>query len=200
MNPHEPLLILASGSPRRRELLSLLNLPFEVRASDADESTPEDWEPEKIVTELALRKARAVVDSMTSEKAVVIGSDTIVVLDGRVLGKPADAEEAAHMLRSLSGRKHEVYTGLACIEVPEQPSRTLVSCSRAEVTMRHISGTEIAAYIATGEPMDKAGSYAVQGLGAVFVERIEGDYHAIVGLPVALLYAMLEQLDIKALA
>ncbi len=200
MNRHEPLLILASGSPRRRELLSLLNLPFEVRPSDADESTPEDWEPAKIVTELALRKARAVIGGELSDNAVVIGSDTIVVLDGQVLGKPANAEEAAGMLRRLSGRKHEVYTGLACIGLSEQPLRTLSGYSSAGVTMREISDSEIAAYIATGEPMDKAGSYAVQGLGAVFVEHIEGDYHAIVGLPVALLYHMLTRLGAKALA
>lgn len=199
MNRHEPLLILASGSPRRRELLSLLNLPFEVRPSDADESTPEDWKPEKIVTELALRKARAVIGTEMPENAIVIGSDTIVVLDGQVLGKPANAEEAAGMLRRLSGRQHDVYTGLACIGVPEQPARTLSGYRSASVTMRAISDSEIAAYIATGEPMDKAGSYAVQGLGAVFVERIEGDYHAIVGLPVALLYHMLARLGANAL-
>ncbi|OWA33231.1 septum formation protein Maf [Saccharibacillus sp. O16] len=200
MNQHEPLLILASGSPRRRELLSLLNLPFDVRPSDADERTPEDWEPEKIVTELALRKARVVIDDRESEGAIVIGSDTIVVLEGQVLGKPADAEEAAAMLRLLSGRRHQVYTGLACIQHPEHPERTLVGYSRADVTMRPIAETEIAAYVATGEPMDKAGSYAVQGLGAVFVERIEGDYHAIVGLPLALLYTMLARLGVKTLA
>lgn len=197
MNPQEGLLILASGSPRRRELLALLNRPFEVRPSDADENVPADWEPERIVKELALRKARTVASTERSAHSVVIGSDTIVVLDGRVLGKPTDVSDAEQMLRSLSGRTHDVYTGLACIG--DSGRRELCAFSRASVTMREIKESEITAYVAGGEPMDKAGSYAVQGLGAVFVERIEGDYHTIVGLPIALLYDMLGEFGIRAL-
>ncbi|MDO3410184.1 Maf family protein [Saccharibacillus sp. CPCC 101409] len=198
MNEQKRLLLLASGSPRRRELLALLGLPFEVRVSDADESTPEEWTPERIVTELARRKAEAVAAAADASGAVVIGSDTIVVLDGTVLGKPEDGRQAAEMLRSLSGRTHDVYTGVACIGIPD--GRIFSDFSRSRVTMREIRETEIEAYIASGEPMDKAGSYAVQGLGAVFIERIEGDYHAIMGLPLNLLHGMLEQFGIRALA
>ncbi|WP_310551422.1 Maf family protein [Paenibacillus glufosinatiresistens] len=194
----ERMLLLASGSPRRRELLALLNLPFEVIPSDADETTPEGWSPEEIVTALAVRKAEAVAAGSAGREAVVIGSDTIVVLDGKVLGKPADETEAAAMLSRLSGRTHEVFTGVACIGLPEGKIRT--GFTRARVSMRNIDGREIAAYVATGEPMDKAGAYAVQGLAAVFIERIEGDYHGIVGLPIYLLHGLLQEFGISALA
>ncbi|MEJ8303142.1 Maf family protein [Saccharibacillus sacchari] len=198
MNQLDKPLILASGSPRRRELLSLLNLPFEVKVSDADESVPEKWSPERIVQELALRKARAVIAEGVPEDAVIIGSDTIVVLEGIVLGKPTDEADAKRMLNALSGHTHQVYTGLACIQGSGE--HELSNFSQASVTMRNITESEIEAYVAGGEPMDKAGSYAVQGLGAVFVERIEGDYHTIVGLPIAALYRMLGQFGIHALA
>lgn len=197
MTQPDKLLILASGSPRRRELLSLLNLPFEVKVSDADESVPTEWPPERIVQELALRKARAVIAEGVPPEAVVIGSDTIVVSEGVVLGKPTDETDAKRMLITLSGHTHQVYTGLACIQGSGE--RELLHFSRAGVTMREITESEIEAYVAGGEPMDKAGSYAVQGLGAVFVERIEGDYHTIVGLPIAALYRMLGQFGIHAL-
>jgi len=197
MTQQDKLLILASGSPRRRELLSLLNLPFEVKVSDADESVPDEWSPERIVQELALRKAQAVIAEGVPQDAIVIGSDTIVVLDGVVLGKPTDESDAKRMLKALSGHTHQVYTGLACIQGSGE--RELSDFSQAGVTMRSIAESEIEAYVAGGEPMDKAGSYAVQGLGAVFVERIEGDYHTIVGLPIASLYRMLGQFGIHAL-
>ncbi|MCQ4088175.1 nucleoside triphosphate pyrophosphatase [Saccharibacillus sp. JS10] len=193
-------LILASSSPRRRELLSLLNIPFEVNASDTDESVPDHWTPQQIVQELALRKARAIISDTqpSSQDAIVIGSDTIVVQDGVVLGKPKDANDAKRMLNLLSGSTHQVYTGVACIDLANQ--QELCQFSQANVTMRILHEYEIEAYIAGGEPMDKAGSYAVQGLGAVFVEKIEGDYHTIVGLPIGLLYQMLQQFGIHALS
>lgn len=190
-------IILASGSPRRRELLSSLGLPFEVMVSDADESTPPDWAPEKIVQELALRKAQAVVPAASGRDAVVVGSDTIVVLDGKVLGKPADEGDSMDMLSMLQGRTHRVFTGVACIGLPD--GQTAVDYKSTSVTMRPMSREEIAAYIATGEPADKAGSYAIQGLGATLVEAIEGDYFAVVGLPLALLGRMLSEYGIPVL-
>lgn len=190
-------IILASGSPRRRELLSLLGLPFEVVTSDTDESTPPDWAPERIVRSLAQRKAEAVMNSCTPRNIVIIGSDTIVVLDGLVLGKPVDKQDSRTMLAALQGRSHQVYTGVACIGMPE--GKTVVDHRVTTVAMRSLSLEEIDAYVATGEPADKAGSYAIQGLGSTFVEKIDGCYFNVVGLPLALLGSMLSQFGIQVL-
>lgn len=190
-------IILASGSPRRRELLASLGLSFEVLASDADESTPPEWSPDAIVQSLALRKAEAVIPLAGDRDAVIIGSDTIVVLDGMVLGKPADKQDSARMLGLLQGRTHLVYTGVACIGLPER--RTLADYRVTSVSMRAMSEEEISAYIATGEPADKAGSYAIQGLGATLVEAIEGCYFNVVGLPLSLLSSMLSGFGITVL-
>ncbi|MEK5026411.1 Maf family protein [Paenibacillus sp. FSL M7-1046] len=191
------LIILASGSPRRRELLSLLGLPFEVISSDADESTPPDFTPEMIVRSLALRKAEAVVHAAGKRNAVIVGSDTIVVLDDKVLGKPVDEQDSRVMLGLLQGKTHQVYTGVACIGLPE--GKILVEHRVTSVTMRALSEAEISAYIATGEPADKAGSYAIQGLGATLVEKIEGCYFNVVGLPLSLLGRMLSRVGISVL-
>ncbi|GAA0137888.1 Maf family protein [Paenibacillus sp. YSY-4.3] len=191
--------ILASSSPRRRELLASLHIPFEVIPSEADETTPEQWEPEQIVMELALRKAKAVQTSLeqASREAVIIGSDTIVVLDGHVLGKPKDEAKAASMLRSLQGRSHYVYTAIACIDA--NSGRTEVEYRRTAVTMRPAAEDEIAAYARTGEGLDKAGAYAIQGLGSIFVTGIEGCYFNVVGLPLSLLSEMLCRFGIQVL-
>ncbi|MBT2290504.1 septum formation inhibitor Maf [Paenibacillus albidus] len=191
------LIILASGSPRRRELLSLLGLPFEVITSDADESTPPEWTPAEIVRGLALRKAEAVRAAAGERDAVIVGSDTIVVLDDKVLGKPVDELDSKTMLAALQGRTHKVYTGVACIGL--QDGRTSVDHRVTSVTMRAMNDVEIAAYIATGEPADKAGSYAIQGLGATLVDRIEGCYFNVVGLPLSLLGGMLSGYGISVL-
>jgi septum formation protein len=191
------LIILASGSPRRRELLSLLGLPFEVITSEADESTPSDWTPEQVVRGLALRKAEAVLSAVRDRDAVIIGSDTIVVLDDVILGKPADKEVSQAMLTALRGREHKVYTGVACIGLPD--GKILVDHRVTSVTMRSFGDAEIAAYIATGEPADKAGSYAIQGLGATLVDTIEGCYFNVVGLPLSLLAGMLSEFGIAVL-
>jgi septum formation protein len=191
------LIILASGSPRRRELLSLLGLPFEVISSDVDESTPPDFTPEMIVRSLALRKAEAVVPAAAKRNAVIVGSDTIVVLDDKVLGKPVDEQDSRVMLGLLQGKTHQVYTGVACIGLPE--GKILVEHRVTSVTMRALSEEEISAYIATGEPADKAGSYAIQGLGATLVEKIEGCYFNVVGLPLSLLGRMLSRVGISVL-
>lgn len=195
-HPSRPI-ILASGSPRRRELLSLLGLPFEVIPSEAGEQTPPGMPPDEIVRTLALRKAEAVLSAAGNGGPVVIGSDTIVVLDGEVLGKPRNPDDSRRMLAALRGRTHRVYTGVACIGMPE--GRRTVSHRMTMVTMRNVTDEEIEAYIQSGEPADKAGSYAIQGLGALLVDRIEGCYFNVVGLPLSLLGGMLADFGLHAL-
>ncbi|MCA1295841.1 Maf family protein [Paenibacillus sp. alder61] len=190
-------IILASTSPRRRELVASLHIPFDIVPSHAEESTPEGWSPDRIVTELAKRKAEAVYRQLDDRdrQGVIVGSDTIVVRDGTVLGKPADQREAASMLRSLQGRSHEVYTGVACIDSRTGASK--VDYRRTVVTMRALREEEIEAYAASGEGLDKAGAYAIQGLGATIVTGIEGCYFNVVGLPLSLLAEMLASFGIQ---
>ncbi|SDT29838.1 septum formation protein [Paenibacillaceae bacterium GAS479] len=270
-------LVLASSSPRRRELVGALRLPIpiEVLATDTDETVGPELNPEMIVAELSLRKAIAAAQQISTEphpsyRTLVLGGDTIVVLDGEVLGKPLDAEDARQTLRRLSGRVHEVYSGVSLLFVPEsdqgaQAQLTQLAApvffvgdgvgksgvvldgtrkptllpdgadkfapnldgvainrvpvwgaeellgdigrwrvaaadssplaatgyTRSEVRFRELSDEEITAYVATGDPLDKAGSYGVQGLGSVLIEKIEGDFYSVMGLPLALLYQML---------
>lgn len=188
-------LILASASPRRRELMESLGLPFIVRPSRVDEETEGNLSPDELVKRLALRKAKAVAKEYPDH--LVIGSDTVVVLEGQVLGKPKDREEAFRMLSLLSGRTHTVYTGLAL--VLENKRREESASSATRVRMRGLTEEEMRAYIATGEPDDKAGAYAIQGLGATLVEGIEGDYFTVVGLPVGLLARKLRDFGIDVL-
>lgn len=186
MTPH---LILASTSPRRRELLGQLGLPFEVVASRFDESllSPLGLHPADYVTQLALGKAAEVAARLAAPEAVVVGADTTVVLDGDVLNKPADPDDAARMLRRLSGRTHEVYTGLCLIHGEHIQTAHAVTA----VTFAPLSDDTIAAYVATGEPLDKAGAYGIQGQGLGFIPRIDGDYYNVVGLPLELLRGLL---------
>ncbi|BFH12387.1 Maf-like protein [Paenibacillus dendritiformis] len=190
-------LILASSSPRRQELIRALGLPYSVQPSDADETVPPGWPPDRIVEQLALRKADAVARGRRSEgkDGIVVGSDTIVVLDGAVLGKPENEADAERALTALQGRSHEVYTGVALVQVSD--GRTAVSHRATVVHMKPCSTERIRRYIATGEPMDKAGSYGIQGVGATLVERIEGCYFNVVGLPLSLLTDMLEPFGIR---
>jgi septum formation protein len=177
-------LVLASASPRRRDLLARLGLAFDVLPTDADETWPDGSPPGPGAAEIALRKARA----LPPGGALVLAADTVVALDGEVLGKPADDAEAARTLRLLSGRTHTVATGLAL----RHGDRETTTFELTRVTFADLSDDEIAAYVATGSPRDKAGSYGIQDdLGAVFVERIEGDYFNVVGLPLRRLYATL---------
>lgn len=178
-------LILASQSPRRKELLAqaglgVANFRFERVNPDIDESALEGETPSAYVGRLALEKARAGL-ALCSEfdSPVVLGSDTIVVLDGALLGKPADKAEAAAMLRALSGRRHEVLTAVALTD----GSRALCDTVTTKVQFAALSEGDILAYVDSGEPMDKAGAYGIQGLGGVFVEAIDGSYSAVVGLP-----------------
>ena len=182
-------LVLASASPRRRDLLAGLQLDFEVRSAEIDESALTDELPEDHVLRLARAKAQAVA----RPGELVLAADTVVVLEGRILGKPADPADAHQMLSSLAGREHDVYTGVALFE----PDRdTLVSATdRSEVRIAALDKDEISWYVSTGEPLDKAGSYAIQGLGALFVERVVGNYTNVVGLPLPLTRSLFRQLS-----
>lgn len=187
-----PELVLASQSPRRRELLALIGLAHEVRPADIDESYLEGETPEQHCERLARGKASALAGQVNRD-AVIIGSDTIVVVDGQVLGKPADAADAMRMLRMLSGRSHTVLTAVAVA----RGARLESAVERVSVSFRAIDDGEIAAYIATREPMDKAGAYGIQGYGATIVSRIEGDYFAVMGLALNLLVRLLGRVGLR---
>ena len=184
-------IVLASQSPRRRELLSLIGIPHEVRPADLDESLLPGESPTEHAERLARSKAETI--AAREPRAVVIGSDTIVVLDGDVLGKPRDTAEASAMLRRLSGRTHTVHTAVAVA----RDGRTVSDVESVEVTFRPLDDTQIEAYIATGEPMDKAGAYGIQGYGAVIVERVHGDYFAVMGLALGRLVSLLEAVGVS---
>ena len=171
--------ILASQSPRRRELLTLVGIAHEVRPADLDETALPGELPEPHATRLA--RAKAATLAARHADALVIAADTIVVIDHEILGKPRDRADAAAMLARLSGREHAVVTALAMARGGEVRS----SVERVAVTFRALSAAEIEAYVATGEPMDKAGAYGIQGYGATIVERIDGDFFAVMGLPLA---------------
>jgi septum formation protein len=187
-----PELVLASQSPRRRELLALIGLAHEVRPADIDESYLEGETPEQHCERLARGKANTLAGRVSGE-AVIIGSDTIVVVDGQVLGKPDDAADAARMLRMLSGRSHTVLTAVAVA----RKGRLESAVERVSVSFREIDDSEIGAYIATREPMDKAGAYGIQGYGATIVSRIEGDYFAVMGLALNLLVRLLARVGLR---
>ena len=172
-------LILASGSPRRRELLSLYTTDFTVCVSDFDESAVTAPTPAQLVEQLAIGKCLAVAKQHPD--AVVIGCDTVVDVDGTVFGKPHDAEDAKRMLRALSGKTHQVHTGV-CIAKGDRAEHFVDSC---KVTFFPLGEEEIDFYTATPEPYDKAGAYAIQGRAALWLDRIEGDYYTIMGLPVS---------------
>jgi septum formation protein len=184
----QPVLVLASGSPRRRELLSSLGLRFTVRAVDLDE-TPGDGEPPE---ELVLRLAREKAAAQAHPGELVLAADTIVVIDGQILGKPRDPQDAIRMLTTIAGREHTVLTGVA-LEDPGRNRRTS-ALERSRVRMATLSPEEIAWYVTTGEPLDKAGSYAVQGIGALFVEEVHGNYTNVVGLPLPLTYRLFREM------
>ncbi|MCC6443534.1 MAG: septum formation inhibitor Maf [Armatimonadetes bacterium] len=186
-------LILASASPRRQELMAFIGYPFEVVPSDFDESQhPTDLDPDHYVETSALNKARDV--AARYDRALVIGADTIVVIDGTILNKPEGARDAAAMLSRLSGRTHQVYTGLALLEVEEgRIVHEETGHEKTDVRFAPFSEETVRAYLATGESGDKAGAYAIQGRGAVLIEGIQGDYFNVVGLPVFRLSRMLER-------
>ena len=181
------MLVLASQSPRRSEILRQAGIPFTVRAAAVDESVLPGESPAGYVQRLAGAKAFAIA---AADRETVLGADTTVVIDGEILAKPEDAADARRMLARLSGRRHAVLTGV-CLRLGSSATRDCVSTG---VVFATLSEAEIDEYVASGEPMDKAGAYAIQGLASKFVERIDGDYFNVMGLPVALVYRRLREL------
>jgi septum formation protein len=188
-------LVLASKSPRRLELLRLAGLEPQVDPAGVCEDSLPNERPEALVLRLSALKARAVA-VRKGPGALVIGADTLVVLDDLVLGQPRNAAEAATMLKTLSGRTHKVFTGVCLVRTETGEASGL---SESRVTFHGLSGEEIAWYVGTGEPMDKAGAYAAQGIGAIFLKCIEGSFHNVVGFPMDLFYRLLPEvgLDLK---
>lgn len=196
------MLILASASPRRRELLTQAGFAFRVQSVPVDEAPRPNEDPVHLVRRLARDKAEAVLHAMKAETRpvdgavvdspgdplIVLGADTVVVCDSEVLGKPKNDADAARMLRTLSGRTHQVVTGVCVLS----QGRAEVAAETTQVTMNTLSDEEIAAYVATGEPKDKAGAYAIQGRAGRWIPRIVGCYFNVVGLPITLVSAMLE--------
>ena len=201
-------IILASASPRRKELLEQIDVSFEVCPAKGEEKITKDT-PEEVVTELSSQKAREVAasireyqirkaDIMTPQDMIVIGADTIVASNGGILGKPKDEEDAKAMLRELSGHKHQVYTGVTLVFI-DASGRTGEHSffEKTDVYMKDMDEDEIERYVATGEPMDKAGAYGIQGKCAIYIEKIDGDYNNVVGLPIARIYTELKKLGIN---
>lgn len=171
------MLILASKSPRRRELLSLITTDFEIKSADVDETLPEGISPQEAVLHLSKIKAEPFING----EDIVIGADTVVAVDGKILGKPADRQQAAEMLKSLSGKYHSVFTGVTVIK----PEQSVTFSVETKVKFFDLSDDEIDSYVATGECDDKAGAYGIQGKGSLLVEKIDGDYFNVVGLPIS---------------
>ena len=183
-------IILASRSPRRAQLLRQIGVAFETSVCDIDELFDPAMSPVENARALSYMKAADVASRY--RRGIVLGSDTIVVLDGMLLGKPVSEEDARRMLRTLSGRTHTVVTGFALVDA--ESKKSYIDCEQTDVTFRSLDDDEIAAYVAAGSPMDKAGAYGIQDdFGAVFVERIAGDYYTVVGLPLSKVYCALQQ-------
>lgn len=172
-------IILASASPRRLEILTMAGYSCRVQPTDADETVEEGMSPAECVALLSARKAEA---AAVKTDGVIVAADTVVALDGKILGKPRDKQHAREMLRALSGRRHTVYTGVTV----RQGDKAVTEVSETAVEMRRISEEELLDYVASGEPLDKAGAYGIQGRGGMLVSRIEGDYYTVMGLPLCM--------------
>lgn len=179
-------IILASASPRRKELLEQMGLKFEIIPSKSEEVITKTV-PSEVVKELATQKASEIADKV-SQSCIVIGSDTIVVLDNKIMGKPKDEQDAFDMLKSLQNNTHTVYTGICVIDKNDKETKKYIFCEATNVTMYPMSDKQILDYIATKEPMDKAGAYGIQGKSAIYIKSIDGEYYTVVGLPIARLY------------
>ncbi len=186
-----PKLILASASPRRAEILTAVGWEFEKHAADIDETELPDENPADYVRRLAREKAASVAENY--KNALILGADTTVVIENQIIGKPKDLDDAGKMLRMLSGNWHEVLTGVALVRVSAGKSETKVDLQKTRVKFAKLSDAEIEFLIERGEPLDKAGAYAVQAQAALFIERIEGDYWNVVGLPVNLVYQLVSR-------
>ena len=185
-------IVLASESPRRYELLKMIGIEnFAVIPAEVEETASSGMTPEQTVCDIALRKAKSVSRSCGPDD-IIIAADTLVYLDGRPLAKPCDEADAASMLRALSGRRHTVYTGVVLL----RGNDNAMGAEKTEVFFRELQDSEIIAYISTGEPMDKAGAYGAQGRGAVFIERLEGDFFNVMGLPICKLSTMLKDFGV----
>lgn len=180
---NEPI-ILASGSPRRREILTQVGISFLVKPSNADETINDGLEPSNVVKELAYRKAVDIANQEDGD-CIVIGSDTVVAYDDEILGKPADEADAFRMLSQIQGKTHHVYTGVSIIHIQNGVHNVDTFYEDTQVVVCPMSETEIWDYIHTGEPMDKAGAYGIQGAFAAYIQRIHGDYYNVVGLPIS---------------
>lgn len=187
-------IILASKSPRRQELLKLLGVDFTIHTADIDETMDPDLPPEREVARVGAEKAKAVAASCGADD-IIIAADTIVVIDGQILGKPKSTADAVRMLNLLSGRRHEVMTGLTVLHGGSIQSRVV----RTGIEFRTLSDREIDAYVATGEPMDKAGAYGIQGRASIFVRHLDGDYFCVMGLPLCPLAEMLRACGVRVL-
>ena len=187
-------IILASKSPRRQELLKLLGVDFTIHTADIDETMDPDLPPEREVARVGAEKAKAVAASCGADD-IIIAADTIVVVDGQILGKPKSEADAVRMLNLLSGRRHEVMTGLTVLHGGSIQSRVV----RTGIEFRALSDREIDAYVATGEPMDKAGAYGIQGRASIFVRHLDGDYFCVMGLPLCPLAEMLRACGVRVL-
>ena len=192
-----PKLILASGSPRRAEILTAVGWQFTKQVADVDESIRQSETPENYVRRLAKEKAVAI--AVLHENALVLGADTTVVINDEIIGKPVDLNDARAMLKKLSGNRHEVLTGVALVKVSSSESQvpsleTVVAFERTRVKFAAMSDAEIEFLVEKGAPLDKAGAYAVQAQAALFIEGIEGDYWNVVGLPVRLVYELMKKI------
>lgn len=183
-----PQLILASGSPRRAEILTSVGWPFQVRIPDVDETENAGESPDEYVMRLAQQKAAAI--AQVSQEGLILAADTTVVIEGQILGKPVDREDAVRMIKTLSGATHQVLTGVAIIK--NGICRT--GLQKTSVTFRKMTEDEVHFLVDNGDPYDKAGGYAVQAQAALFIEGIEGDYWNVVGLPISLVYALVHEL------
>ncbi|MCL2398413.1 MAG: Maf family protein [Defluviitaleaceae bacterium] len=186
-------IILASGSPRRRELLDMAGFSFEVIPANVDETADPALSPDQLVTALSEKKAYHIQESL-KEDAIIIGADTIVAIDGLILGKPDNKDDAFDMLMRLQGRPHTVFTGVTVLCLNNQKLKQKTFVESTKVFMRSLSQEEINDYIATGEPFDKAGAYGIQEKGALLIERVEGDYFTVVGLPLCRLGMVLKSM------
>ncbi|MDU2066162.1 MAG: Maf family protein [Sporomusaceae bacterium] len=200
------MIVLASASPRRRELLEQIRMPYVVVVSDVEEDNAQHMAPIDLAVLQAKQKAQAVMakwnlTETAHQKDCIIGADTIVAANGQIYGKPKDASDAMAMLHSLAGKTHDVITGVAVLFYPGEGEAVtlLADYALTKVTFRAIDSKEIASYVATKEPLDKAGGYAIQGLGALFVEKIEGDYTNVVGLPLSVVAKLLQQTGMRLL-
>lgn len=191
----EKRIILASGSEARRKLLENIKLDFEIQQSDFEEIMNPDIPPEQLAVELALGKARDVAAKNTN--AVIIAADSFVVLDGEYLGKPHSAEEARAVLHKISGKKQDLVTGMAVIDT--ESGAAITDFDIGEIWVKKLTDKEIESYIKTGEPFNKAAGYAIQEIGSIFIEKIQGNYTGIIGLPVNKIYKILTQLGVKVI-